>query len=148
MAGRYNEAQTALQKALDLNPQAAYAHFILGQVLIAEGKPQQALAEIEKQPLGWGKLTGRAIDYHALGREQESNAALAGLIAMDDTHAAYQIAEVYAYRGEFDKSFVWLGRAYKQRDTGLPEIKADPLFKNMRHDQRYAELLKRMRLPT
>ena len=148
MAGRYNEAQTALQKALDLNPQAAYAHFILGQILIAERKPQQALPEIEKQPLGWGKLTGQSLAYHALGREHDSNAALARLIAMYDTHAAYQIAQVYAYRGESDKSFLWLERAYKQRDTGLPEIKTDPLFANLRLDPRYAELLKRMRLPT
>jgi hypothetical protein len=40
------------------------------------GKPQQALAEIEKEPNGWGKLTGQALAYHALGREQDSNAEL------------------------------------------------------------------------
>ena len=64
--------------------------------------------------------------YHALGREQDSNAALAGLIAKHQNEAAYQIAEVYAFRGESDRSFAWLERAYQQRDTGLPEIKTDP----------------------
>jgi hypothetical protein len=54
---------------------------------------------------------------------------------------------VYAYRGESDRSFEWLERAYKQRDPGLPEIKTDPLFKNLRHDPRYTELLNKMRLP-
>jgi TolB-like protein len=49
-AGRYNEAQADLQKALDLNPQAAFAHVYLGKILIAEEKPQAALAEIEKEP--------------------------------------------------------------------------------------------------
>jgi tetratricopeptide (TPR) repeat protein len=132
---------------LDLNPEDTYAHVILGEILIAEGKPQQALAEIEKEPLGWGKLTFRALAYHALGREQDSSAALAALIATDDTHAAYQIAQVYAYRGESEKSFAWLERAYKQRDTGLPTIKTDPLFGTLRHDRRYTELLKGMRLP-
>ena len=29
---------------------------------------------------------------------------------------------------ELEKSFAWLERAYKQRDTGLPEIKTDPLL--------------------
>ena len=86
--------------------------------------------------------------YHALGREQDSNAALAGLIAKYHALAAYQIAQVYAYRGESDKSFEWLERAYEQRDPGLPEFNSDPLFKNLRHDPRYAELLKKMRLPT
>ncbi len=91
---------------------------------------------------------GEAMVYHTLDREQDSNAALAGLIAKNGTDAAYQIAQVYAFRAESDKSFEWLERAYKQRDGGLSGIKTDPLFKNLRHDPRYTELLKKMRLPT
>jgi tetratricopeptide (TPR) repeat protein len=147
-AGRYDEARTEMQKALDLNPQGAYIHLTLDKILIAEGKPQQALAQIEKEPSEWARLTGQALAYHALGREQDSDAALAGLITKYRTYVAYQIAEVYAYRGESDKSFEWLEHAYQQRDPGLPEIKSNPLFKNLRRDPRYAELLKRMRLPT
>jgi TolB-like protein/DNA-binding winged helix-turn-helix (wHTH) protein len=148
MAGQYDEAQAELQKALDLNPQAAFAHANLGKILIAEGKPQQALAEIEKEPNDWEKLTDQALVYHALRREQDSNAALAELIGKHDTDSAYQIAEAYAFRGESGKSFEWLERAYKQRDAGLADIKVDPLLKNLRHDARYTEFLKRMRLPT
>src|SRR6266851_1581959 len=147
VAGRYDEAQAALKKALDLNPQAAFVHLTLGKILIAEGKPQQALAEIEKEPLEWGKFTGQALAYHALGREQDSNAALATLIAGYKSGAAYQIAQVYAYRRESDKSLEWLERAYEQRDPGLTEINSDPLFKNLHHDARYTDLLKKMRLP-
>jgi TolB-like protein/Flp pilus assembly protein TadD len=148
MAGRYDKAQAELQKALDLNAQAAFVHGNLGKILIAEGKPQQALAEIEKEPTDWEKLTDLALVYHALGREQDSNAALAELIAKHDTDAAYQIAEVYAFRGESGKAFEWLERAYKQRDSGLADIKVDPLMKSLRQDPRYAEMLKQMRLPT
>jgi TolB-like protein/DNA-binding winged helix-turn-helix (wHTH) protein/Flp pilus assembly protein TadD len=146
--GRYDDAQVELQKALDLNPQAAFVHDTLGKVLIAAAKPQQALAEIEKEPNEWGKLTDEALVYHALDREQDSTAALADLIAKHDIDSAYQIAQVYAFRGDSDKSFEWLERANRQRDPGLPEIKTDPLLKNLRHDPRYTELLKKMRLPT
>ena len=148
VAGRYDEAHAELQKSLDLNLQAPFVHFVLGKVLIAEGKPLLALAEIEKEPNQWGRLTGQVLVYHALGRAQDSNAALTELIAKHDTDSAYQIAEVYAYRGESDKAIKWLERAYRQRDAGLPEIKTDPLLKNLRHDSRYAELLKRMGLAT
>jgi TolB-like protein/DNA-binding winged helix-turn-helix (wHTH) protein/Tfp pilus assembly protein PilF len=147
-AARYDEAQAELQKALDLNSQAAYVHFHLGKVLIAKGKLPEALAEIEKEPLEGGKLTGQVMAYHALGREQDSNAALAELIAKHGSDWAYQIAEVYGYRGQLDKSFQWLERAYNQRDPGLPSIKVDPLLKNLRHDPRYTEFVKKMRLPT
>jgi TolB-like protein/DNA-binding winged helix-turn-helix (wHTH) protein/Flp pilus assembly protein TadD len=148
VAGRYDEAWAALQKALDLNPQATRVHVLLGKILIAEGKPQQALIEIEREPSEWGKFTGQVFVYHALGREQDSNVALARLIAKYGSDSAYQIAQAYAFRGESDKSFEWLERAYKQRDTGLQQIKIDPLLKNLHHDPRYTELLKKMRLPT
>jgi TolB-like protein/DNA-binding winged helix-turn-helix (wHTH) protein len=147
-AGRYDEAQASLQKALDLNPQAALVHLTLGKILILEGKPQQALVEIEKEPSEWGKFTAQALAYHALGREQDSNAALADLIAKYNLDAAYQVAQVYAYQGESNKAFEWLERAYKQRDPGLPEINIDPLFKNLHHEPKYIELLKKMNLPT
>jgi TolB-like protein/DNA-binding winged helix-turn-helix (wHTH) protein/Flp pilus assembly protein TadD len=146
VAGRYDDAQDALQKALDLNPQTPLVHLNLGKILLAEGRPQQALPEIEKEPSGWGKLTGLALACHALGREQDSNAALAELVAKHHT-SAYQVAQVYAYRGESEKSFEWLERAYEQRDAGMTEMSTDPLLKNLRHDPRYAELLKKMRLP-
>jgi len=148
VVGRYDEARATLQKALDLNPQAAYVHLTLDKILIAEGKPQRALAEIEKEPSEWGKLTGQVLCFHALGREQDSNAALAVLIVKYGPNGAYQIAQVYAYRGESDKSFEWLGRAYIQRDPGLPEVNSDPLFKKLHNEPRYTELLKKMHLPT
>src|SRR5215813_828513 len=146
-AGRYDEAQTALQKALDLNPQSALVHLTLSKILIAEGKAQKAAAEIEKESMDWGKLTGKALAYHALGREQDSTTALNTLIAKYGADASYQIAQVHAYRGEPNKSFEWLERAQKQRDAGLPDIKTDPLFKSLRSDARYADLLRRLRLP-
>src|SRR5215469_11191131 len=146
LAGRYDEAQSKLQKALELNPQATFAHFTLAKILIAERKPQQALAEIEKEPGEWAKLTGQALIYHALGRTQDSNAALAELVAKYETGGAYQIAQVHAFRGESHESFAWLERAYRQRDTGLPDIKTDPLLKSLCHEARYADLLHTMRL--
>jgi TolB-like protein/DNA-binding winged helix-turn-helix (wHTH) protein len=149
VAGRYDEARAALDKAIDLNPQAAYVHLTLGKILIAEGKPQPALAEIEKETLAWGKLTGQVLVYHALGREQDSSAALAGLAAKHGADAAYyQVAQAYAFRGESNKSFEWLERAFERRDSGLPEIKTDPLLKTLRHDRRYTELLQKIHLPT
>jgi hypothetical protein len=73
---------------------------------------------------------------------------LAELIAKYRITAAYQVAQVYSYRGEADKSFEWLEYAYKQRDPGLPEIKSNPLFKKLYGDPRYTQFLEKMRLPT
>ena len=101
--------------------------------------------ELEPEP-GW-RVYGLALAYHALGRKKESDAALAEAIAKYRAIPAFQIAEVYAFRGETERAFEWLERVYAQRDPGLAFIKGDPLLKSLERDPRYATFLKKMRLP-
>ncbi|MGA7461334.1 MAG: tetratricopeptide repeat protein, partial [Candidatus Korobacteraceae bacterium] len=145
--GQYDEANTVLQKALELNPQQGYVHLVRGQVLLAQGRRQEALVEMQQETNEGLKLAGEAMVYHSLGRHQDSEAALQALIAGHGNDGAYQIAEVYAYRGEADKALEWLDRAYQQHDSGLPYLKSDGLFKNLHQNPRYIELLKKMGLP-
>jgi TolB-like protein/DNA-binding winged helix-turn-helix (wHTH) protein len=147
VGGRYEMAVAALRMAQELNPQLSALHLTNGQILLLEGRWQSALEEMEKETGDWEKLTGEVLAYHALGRREDSDKALKRLIATHQSDAAYQIAQGYAYRGEVDKAFAWLDRSYQQRDPGTPEFKTDPLMKSLRQDPRYAELLKKMRLP-
>ena len=147
-AGRYEEAETELQRALELNPQKTYDRFTRGEILLQRHRPLEALTEIEQEPAEIWRLTGEALAYHALGRDNDSNAALTQLIKDHQGNMAYQIAEVYADRGESDKAFEWLNRAYEQRDAGLRSLKIDPYLKSLSHDARYADILKKLRLPT
>ena len=75
--------------------------------------------------------------------QRELDATIAGF----SRNAAYQIAEIYAWRGEPDKAFEWLERAYVQNDGGLTFIKADPLMKSLQSDQRFAAFLRKLGLP-
>src|SRR5271156_178833 len=138
-AGRYDEANAMLQKALELNPQKGADHLNRGRILLAQGRPQQALAEIEQETDGALKLGGEALVYHSLGRPQDSDGALQKLIAIAtrQQEETYLIATVYAFRGESDKAFEWLDRAYRQRDVSLMFVKIDPLLMSLRHDPRY-----------
>jgi hypothetical protein len=99
------------------------------------------------QAIGENSRAGQGLAYHAPGREQDSDAALAGLIAEYSNQGAHQITQVYAYRGQSQEWFTWLERAYTQREPGRPEINSDPLFRNLHDDPRYAELLQQMHLP-
>ncbi len=65
--------------------------------------------------------------------------------AFADT-AAYQIAEVYAYRGDKDRAFEWLERARRQRDGGLVGMRRDPFLVNLREDPRWNPFLHTMGL--
>jgi hypothetical protein len=70
------------------------------------------------------------------------------LIAKYQAIDAYQIAEVYAFRGQSDEAFVWLDRAYAKHDDGLIHTKVDPLLKSPHNDPRFAAFLKKLNLPT
>ena len=59
---------------------------------------------------------------HTLGRTAESDDALAELIESFEQDAAYNIAYVFAFRGEADAAFEWLDKAVHYNDPGLAEI--------------------------
>jgi len=145
--GRYDEAHAALQTALELNPrEILQIHETRGEVLLAQGRSQEALAEMEREPPGWSHELGMALAYHALGQRKESDAALARLISLGPNDLAYQIAQVYAYRKQVNEAFQWLERAYRLHDPGLMWFRTDLKLKSLRGDPRYADLLRRMHL--
>jgi len=146
-AGRLDEAEAVVRKGLELDPQFPWLHQLLSLVYLARSRPQEALAEAERETIPGFRLQGLALAYHALARKQESDRALAELIAKNQKDAAFQIAEVYAFRGEANAAFTWLERAYEQRDPGLPFVKGDPLLKSLEPGPRYTAFLKKMRLP-
>jgi serine/threonine-protein kinase len=145
-AGRLDEAKAAVEKAMEINPEYPWLHSVLSRVYLAQSRPQEALAEAERETVPVFRIQNLALAYYALGRKQESDRALAELIASYQRDSAFQIAEVYAFRGEPDLAFTWLDRAYEQRDAGLPEVKGDSLLTNLERDPRHAAFLKKMRL--
>ena len=146
-AGHQDQAIDAFQKSLAISPEGSEAHYLLGLVYLARSQPQQALAEFGKIPAGSERSVGEALAYSALGRKSEADAALQKLINDYHEQAAYQIAEVYAFRGEADHAFQWLELARAHKDAGLASVKGDPLLKNLYKDPRYAAFVKKMGLP-
>ena len=111
-----------------------------------QNKFKEALEEIKKETDPAWRLDGLALAYHTIGNKKEADAVLAQVIEEQQNDSAYQITEIYAYRGEIDKAFEWLERAYKQRDGGLTEIKGNPMLRNLEKDP-YNEFLQKMKLP-
>jgi TolB-like protein/DNA-binding winged helix-turn-helix (wHTH) protein/Tfp pilus assembly protein PilF len=146
--GQLDKAAADCKKALELSPDVVAAHLVLSQIYVMQGRPHDALAEIELVRSDADRGWLYAIAYYALGRKKESVAELSKLIAKYHAISAYQIAEVYAFRNQPDKAFEWLERAYAQRDSGLVETKVDPLLKNLHGDPRFTLFLKKLNLPT
>src|SRR5689334_7515178 len=144
--GQLNQALADCKKALELNPDVYPGPIQLTKIYAMQGRAQDALPEIERVRDEPQRAFLYAIAYYALDRKQESDAALSELITKYQRNT-YRIAEVYAFRNQFDEAFEWLDRAYVQRNPGLIETKVDPLLKSLHHDPRYAAFLKKLNLP-
>jgi tetratricopeptide (TPR) repeat protein len=145
LAGRLKEAEAAARKSLELNPEHPTGHAMLVRIHLDQSKPEAALAEAEKEIDASWRLHSEALVYFALGKKKEADAALAEYIKKYGW--MYETAQIYAFRGEPDKAFESLEKAYEMRDGALPGMQGDPLLRNLRKDRRWAVFMKKMKLP-
>ena len=143
-SGRYDEAIVTFRTVLSLTPGRGSVHEVLGEALLHKGDGAGALAEIEQEPIEVNRMIGLPMAYHALGRNADSDAALAALIAKYEKSAPYNIAYVCAYRGEADQAFAWLDKAIEYHDTGLAEIVHEQLFDKIHSDPRWLPFLRKI----
>jgi TolB-like protein/tetratricopeptide (TPR) repeat protein len=147
LSGRLAEAEAAWRKALELNAAAEGIHYRLGAMLILRGEPTAALAEMGRNPDEAWRVAGLPLALDALGRRSEADRALAVAVKKVAVNGPYQIAVIYAHRNDVDHAFVWLDRAYQERDGALAlYVKGDPMLSNLHHDPRYKALLRKMKL--
>jgi TolB-like protein/Flp pilus assembly protein TadD len=146
-AGKLDEADAAARKAAELQPTGAANH--RWQVLIAaqRGDGEAALREAQLETDEGYRRFEFAVAQYVVGDRQAADAALADLIAKAREGFAYQVAEVYAVRGEKDKAFEWLQIAFDDRDAGMLSLLVDPLLRGLRNDPRCKNLLAKLGLP-
>ena len=146
-AGRLDESIAYFKKTLELNPQFQRAHFYLGRSYLLMGKPEMALKEMQKENFEVFRIFGIAMAYYAANRHKEADEVLRDFSDRFQNEWSYLLAELYAFRGEKDKAFIWLKNAYEKNDGWLVFLKGDPLLKTLKNDSRYTAFLKKMNLP-
>ena len=146
-AGRFAAAETEYRKLIELVPDYAWARGYLAKTLLAEGKPEAALAMAQQEGDEANRLDILPIVLQAAGRQAEADEALKALATKYADTDAYFVAMNYAYRDDHDLALQWLERAYQQKDSGFVEIVGEPLFKNLANDARYKAFLRKMNLP-
>jgi TolB-like protein/Flp pilus assembly protein TadD len=145
--GKLDEAEASARKAAELQPAAAGNHRWQVLVAIQRGDGEAALREAQLEPNEGYRRFELALAHYARGERRAADEALAELIAKDRDFLAYQIAEVYAWRGETDKAFDWLQVSLDNHDTGTLSTFINPFMRGLRHDARYKRLLAKIGLP-
>jgi TolB-like protein len=145
-AGRFAEMEKAAEHVIVLNPTGVRSRSFLSMALLLQGKADAAAQTAEEVPEGWARFAALACARFAQGRLVESETALNALKAGFSGSAAYQVAQVHAYRGDVDQAFEWLETGYRQRDSGMGLAKVDPLLLNLHADHRWLPFLQKMNL--
>ncbi|HSM36377.1 MAG TPA: tetratricopeptide repeat protein [Longimicrobiales bacterium] len=143
-AGRLDESIASYRTALSISPGREFSHYVIAAALMLKGQPERALAEAEQESGEVWRLIGQALTYHALDRPADADSVLGELTARYETAWAYNIAYVYAWRGEADRAFEWLDKAVQYNDPGLNSILVEPFFDNIRDDPRWLPFLERI----
>ena len=146
-AGKLDEADAAARKAAELQPASASSRRWQTLIAAQRGDGETALREAQLEPdEGYGRFE-LALAQYVRGDRAAADAALADLISNGRDNLAYQIAEVYAVRGEKDKAFEWLQISFDNHDTGTLTLLTDPLLGGLRDDARYKKFLAKLGLP-
>jgi serine/threonine protein kinase/tetratricopeptide (TPR) repeat protein len=140
-------ARAVLERARAITPENPIVPYYLGVAFLLEGLPEKALAAFTGASDEVWRVLGEALARHSLGQPSEARVALDILATRFGHSAAYQVAQVHAWRGEADPAFEWLDRAYRQHDGALTWVKFDPLMRSIRDDKRYGAMLRKLNLP-
>ena len=151
LALQYDKAIAQYQKTLEIDSQFSGAHFGLATTYHVKGMLPQAAAEFQQGLKIEGEeelaaTLGRAyrdVGYNGMLRVWLRKLEQRGRKGYVEPSL---IASLYAISGERDQAFVFLEKAYEERDPGLTDLKVNPQWDSLRSDRRFPDLLRRVGL--
>jgi len=152
-AGKDDKAIEQAQKTLDLEPDSAVTHAVLGIAYQDKGMYAEAIAQYQQAlrlggaPDEMRGLLGYA--YAVSGNRTEAEKIIADLKALwpGRPHAALDLAGVFSGLGDKESSLYWLEKAQEIHVTDLIGIGKDPHFVELRTDRRFQALVQRVGAP-
>lgn len=145
--GRLDEADQAIGKAIKLKPDFRFNHYLLTISKVLRGDAVGAQQVAEAEPSGPWQDFALALAAQVGTDRAAADVILEESVATYPEGWAFQIAQLYAVRGEPEQMFEWLQRAGKARDAGMQTLLYDALLLRYRDDPRYAALAKAANLP-
>jgi len=152
MARRYEEAMRELRSELAVRPNDERALWNLGFVLIANGKPDEAIPVLEKVVLASSRSPGSievlALAYARAGRRPEALRLVDELKRRRQTSfvPAGAFINPYLGLGDYEEALAGCERAYREKSNILQFLKVHPVFDPVRDDPRFKDLLHRVGL--
>jgi Flp pilus assembly protein TadD len=153
-ARQWERASRAEQESLELEPNSPDIHRYLGLALLQQGKYEEALSNLQRAVNLSGAYAEYTAElsyaYAASGNRVRAQEILADLERRSRLEyvSSFSLAVAYTGLGKNVAALARLQSAVDERCDLIPTLRVSPLFDNLRSDPQFAELLRRIRLPT
>jgi serine/threonine protein kinase/tetratricopeptide (TPR) repeat protein len=151
-AGDLDRAERQFKEIVDLEPGYSPGHLSLMNVYGVKGRYEEALRAGEKalaiSPPFVAYTGGLGHLYAVAGKKEKAYQFLTDLQERSARGyvSSFWVAAIYLGLSDFDSTFEWLEKAYRERDSNLIYVTVVPFFDPVRSDPRYKQLLIKMGL--
>ncbi|MDW3651175.1 MAG: adenylate/guanylate cyclase domain-containing protein [Bacteroidia bacterium] len=144
IAHRFDLAEDSFRKWLMLQPKAGYLNYALAICLVEQGKLEEAEVIARKEKFEGARKCALSIVAWEKRDIEAADTYLEELIEGSSSSLAYQIAQVYGYRKDVEKTFEWLERSFKQYDPGIIFAPFELAFSFMHKDPRWGPFVEKV----
>jgi TolB-like protein len=150
LLNRYGEADSSIQRALQIDPAFSPAWYVTGAIRIGQRRYPEAIATIKRSlELGGFNATTEGKLASAYAASGNKAAALAVLDSMRQRATReylppFAMVSGYTSLGDTITALTWLEKAMNEKDVLLPENLFDPLLDPLRGSARYRKVAERM----
>jgi serine/threonine protein kinase/Tfp pilus assembly protein PilF len=151
-ARRYEDSIRQYEKTIAENPLYGIAYYGLSWTLRKIGRCEEALNASRRavELSGEDSLFNLAQYGQTLacaGEREEAEAVLARLAAAERFVSPYHTAIIYCFLGDKEKTFEYLERSYEAKEAWLVWAGVEPIFDDLRTDERFKNILRRINYP-
>lgn len=150
--GKYEEARSQLQRAIELDSSLWLAHMSMGMALVPLGEMDQAVAEFRAAVdiSGNGGMPKAHLAYGLAshGEKQAATEVLNSLLRLRQRHYfnPYWIAAVYLALNNREEAYHWLAIAAEERCSWIVFMLQDPKFAPLRSDSQFQHIAESVNL--
>ncbi|NNK82506.1 MAG: hypothetical protein HKO92_05240, partial [Flavobacteriaceae bacterium] len=121
--------------------------YMKGKVLLAQGKIEESLKEFKQEKHEFFSIYGMNFILFAIGGKSNSEDVFNQYLEKFSQTDPANTADLYAFRGNYEKAFDYLNKAFEIKDPVLIEALTYPSFKSMYKDSRWKNFIEKIDLP-
>ncbi|AVR45684.1 hypothetical protein C7S20_10690 [Christiangramia fulva] len=144
--GNYEEALKEMNIYMEYQPGTTATSSFKTMILLNLDKTEEAMEEINKEPDPFWKEYNKVKVLFQSGKKKDAFNLLNEFINAYPNETV-NIADIYAFMGDREKTFEWLQKALEIKDPTLTEAVYYPTFKKFHDDPRWQQLLEEMGVP-